>query len=132
MALGQDAQPVALEDPADRLLLELVSFRWDEEVRDGEVRVVGAVADAVGPDRARDVGQDPGAVTLAVDGARAVVEADEAVEREVEQLARRPAVLAGDGDERAGVVLLGARLLDQLPSSVYEETSLFWEVLSDR
>ena len=76
---------------------------------DREVPVVRGRADVIGPDLARDVGQEAGAVTLAIHRAGAVMQRDQPVQREIEEVARRPTVLAGNGHERASVVLLDHR-----------------------
>jgi len=61
---------------------------------------------------------EAGAVTLAIHRAGAVMQRDQPVQREIEEVARRPPILAGHGDERAGVVLLDHRCL------LYERESL--------
>ena len=84
MPLGEQGQVVVREDPADSLLGELVSKLRHEEVRDGEAAIARErplkprVVQDVGPERARDVGQDAGAIALAIDDAAAVRELVEA------------------------------------------------------
>ena len=82
-----------------------------EEVTDREALelhgrlVTSRQIELVGPELARDVGQNTGAVALAVDHARAMRERGHAVERELQDRARRPRVLARDRDQRTGIVL---------------------------
>ena len=82
-----------------------------EEVPDCETlqlhgRLIAArPLELVRPQRARDVGQNTGAITFAVDDTRSMRERSHAVERELEDRARRPRVLARYRDQRTGVVL---------------------------
>src|SRR5207249_8558381 len=103
-----DPDAVACEDAADLRLHALVVALRDEEMRDREPpverqrRIDPRGRERIGPELARDVGQDPGAIAFTVDRAAAMSEALEPADRLGEDLARRRAILARDGHQRAG------------------------------
>ena len=76
-----------------------------------EARVATRQAKDIRPEASRDVGEHAGTVALAIDQTGAVRERGHAVEDAVEHVARRPTVLAGDGDQGTGIALVAHRYL---------------------
>src|SRR5258708_300849 len=112
MALEEHADAVLREDAPGLRLDELVVARRDEDVRHGEApvereaRVEPRRAERVGPELAREVGQDAGAVALAVDRTGAGREALQPADRLRQDLAGRRPLLAPDRDQGTGVALV--------------------------
>ena len=91
---GSDIGGIVVEEMTDRETLELHG------------RLIAArPLELVRPERARDVGQDTGAITFAVDDTRSMRERSHTVEHELEDRARRPRVLARYRDQRTRIVL---------------------------
>lgn len=105
------------EDAPDHGFDDLVVTGRDEEMRDREpaiehLRGIQArPGEGIGPEVARDIAEDAGAVALAVDRAAAMREAFEPTDRLGEHLAGRLAVLLRDRHQRAGVPFVHGRTL---------------------
>jgi len=110
-----DPRAVPGENPPGRLGGVLVAIARDEEMGDreagaaGEVRIDTAGRQLVGPERAGNVGQEPGAVTLAVDRTGPVGQGDQAFARERGDRAARAPVLTNDRYQGAGIALFRHR-----------------------
>ena len=110
-----DRRAVPGEDPPGRLGGVLVAVARDEQMRDreagsaGEIRVDAARGQLVGPEGPGDVGQEPGAVALAVDRAGPVGQCDQAFAREPGDRGAWTPVLPDDRHQGTGIALFRHR-----------------------